>query len=193
MPRSTQRAERDTDEYVSFDRLVAEHYETEPQALVRAEFAGRSDVGKVRPNNEDQYLVVRRRRERDLICSSVPGELLIDHRQHAYTAVVADGVGGHSFGELASLLALRIGWELGGNEVKWTLKSNPQEIADLRQKAHLFIQLIHRGLRAEGGANPRLRGMGTTLTLTYSIGPELFVIHVGDSRAYLLRDGDSPS
>lgn len=189
MDRETVRVDTGTEEFPSFERLVSQHYEREPQQTVRATFAARSDSGRVRANNEDQYLVVRRRRERDLICSSVPPELLIDHRQHAYTAAVADGIGGHRFGELASLLAVRVGWDLGGNEVKWAVKMNPAEVEDLKQKATVFVQLIHRALRAEGAANPRLRGMGTTLTLTYSIGPSLFVLHVGDSRAYLHRGG----
>ncbi|QDV33080.1 PP2C family protein-serine/threonine phosphatase [Tautonia plasticadhaerens] len=183
------RALTDTDEFLPFGRLVDLHYEAEPRQLVRAEFAARTDVGKVREVNEDQYLVVRRRRERDLVCSSVPVELLIDQRQHAYTAAVADGIGGHRFGDLASLLAVRVGWELGANEIKWTIKTNPKEVDDLKQKATIFMQLIHRALKDEARDNPRLHGMGTTLTLCQSVGPSLFVVHVGDSRAYLHRDG----
>ncbi|RUL88100.1 PP2C family protein-serine/threonine phosphatase [Tautonia sociabilis] len=177
----------DTDEYLPINRLAGLYYESEPAQLVRAEFAGKSDPGKVREINEDQFLVVRRRRERDLVTSSIPGELLIDHRQHAYTAAVADGIGGHRFGDLASLLAMLVGWELGGHEIKWTLKTNPREIEDWKQKATVFMQLIHRALRDESRANPRLHGMGTTLTLCQSVGPSLGVVHVGDSRAYIYR------
>lgn len=181
----------DPDEFLSFGRLVDQHYEPEPRQAVRAEFAARTDVGKVREVNEDQYAVVRRRRERDLICSSVPGELLIDQQQHAYTAVVADGIGGRRFGELASLMAVMVAWELGGDEIKWTLKTNPREVEDLKQKANVFMQLIHRAVKAEARESPRLHGMGTTLTVCQSVGPSLFVAHVGDSRAYLKRGGET--
>jgi protein phosphatase len=179
----------ETDEFIPFRKLVEQYYEAEPRRLVVAEFAGRTDVGKVRENNEDQFLVVRRRRERDILCSSVPEELLLDHRQHAYTALVADGLGGHRFGDLASLLAVRVGWELGGKEIKWTIKTNRNEVEDLKQKATVFMQLIHQALKAEVDMNPRLHGMGTTLTLCQSVGPSVFVVHVGDSRAYLYRNG----
>ena len=50
-------------------------------------------------------------------------------------------------------------------------------------------ELLDESLQAEIRDNPRLAGMGTTLTLCYTTGPNLFTIHVGDSRAYLHRGG----
>jgi PPM family protein phosphatase len=69
------------------------------------------------------------------------------------------------------------------------MKMNDREVEELRQKAETFFQLIDDALHAEARESPRLAGMGTTLTICYSTGPELFVMHVGDSRAYLCRDG----
>src|SRR5262249_25935949 len=120
----------DTAEYVTLDDLVGRFYEVEPRARVVAEFGARSHPGEVRESNEDSYLVVRRRRERDVLLSSVPVELLAQPEQAAYSLAVADGMGGHAFGELASLLALRTAWELGEGEVKWPLKVNDREAAE---------------------------------------------------------------
>jgi hypothetical protein len=107
----------DTAEYLALDELFAQFFETEPRCVVRAEFGARSHPGKVREHNEDSYLVVRRRRERDVLLSSIPVELLPQVEQVAYSLCIADGMGGEAFGELASLLALRTGWEMGAGEV----------------------------------------------------------------------------
>jgi PPM family protein phosphatase len=180
----------ETDEYLAFDELVCRFYELEPRRPVRTEFGAMTHAGNVRENNEDNYLVTCRRRERDVLLSSLPVELLPHPEQTAYVMAVADGMGGHAFGDLASYLALRTGWDLGEGEVKWAVKMNEHEAHDLERKAHVFFRLIHRTLHAAAAEQPRLQGMGTTLTICYTTGPELFVMHAGDSRAYLsTRDG----
>lgn len=183
-------AEVDTAEYMTFDELAARYYEDEPRTTTEAEFGARTHPGKVREANEDHYLVVRRRRVRDVILTSLPPELLHQPEQATYTLCVADGLGGHAFGEMASFLALRTGWELGAGEVKWSVKMNDRESSEMMKKADVFFRLIDRTLRDVGEEQPRLRNMGTTLTVCYVTGPELFVIHAGDSRAYLYRDGN---
>jgi len=179
----------DTGEFVAEDRGGGAYYESEPRLRVRVEFAGRSHPGKVRENNEDHYLASRRYRGREILGTSLPVETLDTAEDHAYAFSVADGMGGACFGEIASQLALQTGWELGGNEIKWAVKMNDREEEELRRKAEVFFTLIDDALQNEARANPRLAGMGTTLTLCYSTGPELFVMHAGDSRAYLFRDG----
>ncbi len=179
----------DTSEYeIPVMNPPSRFWELEPRDRVRLEVAGRSDPGKVRPSNEDNFLAVKRYRGRELLATSLPENMLEASEDFAYTMAVADGMGGHEFGELASLLALRTGWELGGDEIKWTVKVNDREETELRQKADIFFQLIHKALHDVARESPRVRGMGTTLTLCYSTGPELFVMHAGDSRAYLFRD-----
>jgi PPM family protein phosphatase len=69
------------------------------------------------------------------------------------------------------------------------VRVNDREIEELKKKAEVFCGLIDESLHAEIRENPKLTGMGTTLTLCYSAGPNLFTIHVGDSRAYRYRDG----
>ena len=177
----------DTPEPFTFDELVHRYYENEPRRNVLAEFGAATDPGKVRPVNEDHYLIVRRRRLREVIRTSLPVELLSQPEQSAFTLAVADGMGGHAFGEIASFLALKTGWDLGGGEVKWTVKVNEQESDDLKKKAAVFFQLIDKSLHEAVAGQPRLAGMGTTLTIAYVTGPELFVMHAGDSRVYLYR------
>jgi serine/threonine protein phosphatase PrpC len=176
----------DTAEYGPFEQQVSKFYESEPRTHVRVEVSGKSHPGLVRPNTEEQYLAVRRYRGREILVSSMAG-LIESEEDYAYTLAVADGMGGQKFGELASLLAMKTGWELGTDEIKWTVKLNDREVEELRQKAEVFCRLIDESLQTEIENNPRLAGMGTTLTLCYTTGPNLFTIHVGDSRAYLYR------
>jgi protein phosphatase len=134
-------------------------------------------------------VAVQRYRGRRVLLTSLPEEILDTTEDHAYAFAVADGMGGGKFGDLASLLAIRTGWELGAGEIKWPMKMNEREIEELHQKAETFFQLIEEAIQSEIREFPRLAGMGTTLTVCYSTGAELFVMHAGDSRAYLYRDG----
>ena len=179
----------DTGDYANPENEVSRYFTEAPRQRVRVIVAGKSDQGKVRTTNEDNYLAVKRYRGREVLATSLASDMLQSEDDYAYTFAVADGMGGRDFGELASLLALRTGWELGGDEIKWTVKVNDREEEEFRHKSEIFFQLIHRTLHEAVLDNPKLRGMGTTLTICYSTGPELFVVHAGDSRAYLHREG----
>ena len=133
---------------------LSRFYEIEPRARARAVVAGRSHPGKVRPNNEDNYLAVRRYRGRDVLATSLLAESLDEPEDEAYALAVADGMGGHNFGELASLLAVRTGWELGGSEIKWPMKVNDREADDLQQKAAALFQLIDDAIRRDARVAP---------------------------------------
>jgi protein phosphatase len=189
MGNDTTRDLEDTAYDLRVDPAVAWHYELEPRVRTEVAVAGRTHPGHVRPNNEDNFLAVRRHRGREILASSLPAELFPTADDHAFAFAVADGMGGKKFGEIASFLAMRAGFELGAAEIKWPMKMNEREATELRQKAETLYGLINEALRAEVRESPALAGMGTTLTIAYSTGPELFVAHAGDSRAYLYRDG----
>ena len=168
--------------------LISKYFAPSPPP-VRIELGASTHPGKKRPNNEDHYLVVRRRRSRTVLASNLPEGSLPPSNEDAYVMSLADGMGGEAFGELASKMALRTGWDLGLSEVKWTLKVGEQEIKELQEKAELYFHLIDKALIQQSRMNPETAGMGTTLTVAYTIGGDAFIFHVGDSRAYLIRDG----
>jgi protein phosphatase len=146
-------------------------------------------MGHIRKTNEDHYAVVKRSRIREILSTNLPTSLLPGAEQSSYVMAVADGMGGAAFGEIASMLALHFGWTLGFDEVKWNIKVDPAELDDLEDKFKVMLEKIDARLIARMNQEPRTRGMGTTLTAAYTIGFEAVIGHVGDSRAYLIRDG----
>ncbi len=151
---------------------------------VRVLVGAASHVGKVRQNNEDQYAVIRRRRSREALMTSLPSGVLFEDEEEAYILLVADGMGGAAFGEVASELAVRTIWELEASMGSWPDKVDDNSANRLQEDVDDFIQLIHRRIRQRAREQPELVGMGTTLTAVISIGLDVFVVHVGDSRAY---------
>lgn len=153
------------------------------------EFGAASHVGLRRPNNEDHYAVVQRTRTRRILLTNVEAPGLVLPDDDAYSMIVADGMGGHGFGELASELVLRIGWELAGAAPFWVMKFDPGLIDRIREKIAAYGRQIQQELRDYAAASPELAGMGTTWTCAYLMGRDAIIAHVGDSRAYLFRDG----
>ena len=108
------------DLYLSSDleKLAAKHFGPGGPRM-RVTFGAHSHVGNVCTNNEDHYGVVRRHRSRDILFTNLPADFLPQSCDEAFTMIVADGMGGAAFGELASMLALRTAWELTTNAFNW--------------------------------------------------------------------------
>jgi len=124
-----------------------------------------SDVGRKRDHNEDSFL-----------CNDELG-----------LYAVADGMGGHLGGERASRIAV----EVFEKETKARLPA-PSDAADplaLEQALGDAASLASQAIYESAQKIPELAGMGTTLTGLLFRGSSLTLCHVGDSRAYLLRDG----
>lgn len=166
---------------------------TEPprpfSALVEVDVAALSDRGKVRSKNEDHFLVARGTRSFETVLSNLPADEVPDHfNEVVHGLVVADGMGGMAAGEVASRLAIRTLINLILHVPDWIMRVDEEKFADeaLRRAAERYKE-VDAFLKAQGEAKPRLAGMGTTMTLARIVGADLFLTHVGDSRAYLYR------
>lgn len=166
-----------------------------PPSRVTADVAACSHVGNVREQNEDSYAIYRMGRFLDRVASNVPEDVFGSVREDsAWLYAVADGLGGHSAGEVASRTALVSMMQMILRAPRWALRlddpaTRETDIAALFRRVRGYLQGVHEALKAHAASDKTLEGMGTTLTSAYSVGNDLFVVHVGDSRAYLLRGG----
>jgi protein phosphatase len=156
----------------------------------RIEFAAVSDVGLVRPNNEDHYLICRLSKNLQVLDTNLPEQANDQHcERDGYLLLVADGMGGVAAGEHASATAARWVKRHVMDTSKWFFSLNdPDEGVRIRLLRE-SLEGLDRELIEEARRDPSLLGMGTTLTAAGIVDGEAFVVHVGDSRFYLLRDG----
>jgi serine/threonine protein phosphatase PrpC len=150
---------------------------------------GLTDIGRKRDVNEDHFLIATLSKSMQVhrtsldrqagaeLCSSAHGKLLL----------VADGIGGHVAGERASELAINTMSQYVLNILPWFYRLYGEDEADLYDELRLAMQKCEAVIDAESGAVPEHDGMGTTLTMAYVLWPNMYVIHVGDSRCYVLR------
>jgi protein phosphatase len=158
-----------------------------PDAKVRAAFGAMTHVGKVRANNEDQFLVARVSKVLEVLATSLPDGNHSLPDQEGFLLLVADGIGGAGGGEHASALAVEEAKTHIMRTAKWFFRlDDPDEEVRLRN-LRATLEGLDRRLVEEAEADPSMRGMGTTLTAACTIGAEAFFVHVGDSRAYLFR------
>lgn len=155
----------------------------------QVEFGAISHLGNIRRNNEDHFAVIRRKRSREVLLTNMPPEDLSLQDDESYVMVVADGMGGAAFGELASRLALKTADELVGNAGHWITQLYDAETRETQDRIQAYTDVIHQTLLDYGHSNPRLSGMGTTLTCAHVLGADVIIAHVGDSRAYHFHDG----
>jgi serine/threonine protein phosphatase PrpC len=118
--------------------------------------AGATDIGRKRKTNQDS------------IC--------LDHDHYFYA--VADGMGGHNGGDIASQLSVKV--------IPEFLKAHPSEEPQLLMKN--MIQEINSAILRKAEEVPDLHGMGTTLSAIQFSGPQLVIGNVGDSRVYMVNN-----
>jgi PPM family protein phosphatase len=107
-----------------------------------------------------------------------------------YVMILADGMGGHAAGELASRLAISTLVSLALDVPDWILKLDSEAApAELERRARDIVRQVGSVIFKKGREDPALKGMGSTLTAARSLGRDLLIVHVGDSRAYLFRAG----
>jgi PPM family protein phosphatase len=156
---------------------------------VQLTYGAATHVGKVRSRNEDHFAITRRKRTREILATNVPlhGVALPD--DEAYMLVVADGVGGEGFGDLASQLAVRAGWDSASRAASWLMRIEGVDDKEIRQQMVAMAQAIQQAFLAHCHENPQLTGMATTWTCAYIMGWDAIISHVGDSRAYHCHGG----
>ncbi|MBN8226444.1 Stp1/IreP family PP2C-type Ser/Thr phosphatase [Corallococcus macrosporus] len=138
---------------------------------MRIEVAGSTHVGMKRNHNEDNYLVLT---EENLVC-------------------VADGMGGHSSGEIASRIAVD---ELGeffrmtskDQDATWPFKMDKQRNYD-ENRLSTGIKLANARIFERATTDSKYKGMGTTIVSVHFADSAAYVGHVGDSRVYFFRGG----
>lgn len=177
----------DTTEF-RIDTETQKQFERKRSPPPQLQVAGLSDRGKVRETNEDHFLIARRRRETTVISTNLRAEEYVNTLDDLFVLAVADGLGGHSHGELASAMALRASVAKTG--ASWLIETAEQGLTDLTKRFETGARAIHDLILAHSRRDPQTRGMASTLTVAVVNGYDVFIGHVGDSRAYLLRGGN---
>jgi len=160
-------------------------------SLVRIDVSAQSHPGYRRPNNEDHFFVTRLGRTLQTLITSLPaGDVPEFTEEVNYVMIVADGMGGHAAGEIASRMAISALVSIALDVPDWIFKVDEEHAQEIERRARTRVQEVGALLVERGERDAALRGMGTTLTAVRSFGRDLLITHVGDSRAYLLRAGD---
>jgi protein phosphatase len=160
-----------------------------PGQGIVVDIAGLTDRGRVRANNEDCFLAVEFGRHLHILGTSLTDEDASPFDQGGYGMVVADGVGGHAAGEVASRTAVSGLLRMVEMTPDWIMSMRDDHANQVMERMEQRFQHVADELGIMAELSPELSGMATTMTLAVSLGPELLIAHVGDSRAYLLRDG----
>ncbi|MEO8194244.1 MAG: protein phosphatase 2C domain-containing protein [Gemmatimonadales bacterium] len=149
---------------------------------------GITDKGKVRENNQDNFLIVEIRKSIDVQHSSLSADALKNRfgAAQGHLFVVADGVGGGPAGEMASEGAVAALLKYAGEAVGCFNSFSAAKEHELFETLEQTVRGVHEKLRAdhEGKRGP---APATTLTMLLLIWPRAYLVHVGDSRAYVRR------
>jgi serine/threonine protein phosphatase PrpC len=146
---------------------------------------GRTDVGRTREHNEDAFVVADLTRGNATLQPEVRTHVVGDR---GTLFMVADGMGGAAAGEIASAMAIEVVMRelteaLGGADAP-----TEEEFATAIKRATAAANAQIHGFALD---HPEYRGMGTTATVAGVLGSSVYLAQVGDSRAYLVRDGVS--
>ena len=152
---------------------------------------GRTDVGCIRESNQDQFLIAD-------LCKSI----VIHHSSLGYDEqtqfsggsraklfIVADGMGGHTGGERASWMAVEGVIQYLLTNLHWPITCAASHEAHFFKGLNAALEYSQDQIRYAADMCPEQGKMGTTLTMAWVVWPTVYLIHVGDSRAYLYRNG----
>jgi serine/threonine protein phosphatase PrpC len=156
---------------------------------VAVTFGAVTDRGKVRDNNEDHFLIARLSKSMRVCKTSLPAETETQFsEEEGHLIVIADGMGGAAAGEHASALAVGSVERCVLNTLKWFLHQSADDQHHLMTELRQCLESADKTVMERARSVREFDGMGTTLTMAYSVAADLFIVHAGDSRAYLFRD-----
>jgi protein phosphatase len=152
---------------------------------------GLTHPGKVREENEDQFLLCTVHPQVQVHATSLPSsEVLASTAERLATIMlVADGVGGSAAGSRASRIATEAVTRYVASSLRCYQSSSSAPDGDFEDTLRAAAMDAHATVRGEAEAIPDERGMATTLSLGIVVWPWLYVVQVGDSRCYLYQDG----
>ena len=153
---------------------------------------GLTDQGKVRRNNEDQFLIASLHKVMKIEHTSLPedAQKRFESTAMARLLLVADGAGGHEAGEVASGLAIETVASYVTHSMKCFYQLDSPLESDLLSALESSVAKSHAIVQAEAEKSASERGMATTLTVVHILWPRAYLVQVGDSRCYRLRDGE---
>jgi PPM family protein phosphatase len=153
---------------------------------------GVTHPGKVRKENQDHFLLCSLRKQLVVRLSSIPEAegLTTESDRLASLAMVADGVGGSARGEMASRVAVQAVTRYVTRAMRCYYGSMPEDDEDLSPALEESARQCHAEVVRRGEQDFEVRGMATTLTLYLGVWPRGYLLQVGDSRCYLLRNGE---
>ncbi len=169
--------------------LAAAKYFVDRSPELAYEFGAASHPGLKRADNQDHYLVLRRIRNQQLLLTNMPTNELVFAPDETFGMAVADGMGGGGRGELASRLAIREGWELAGRASSWVMKLRDLNTNELTERVEAFVYMMQQAFVHEFENNPHFLNSGTTWTSAYLVSSFAILAQIGDSPAFLWRDG----
>ena len=164
-----------------------------PRSTLGMRSFGMTDRGTVRESNEDQFLVATLSKSVVIDQSSLPNSLIEHPAEKGHIFLVADGFGGAPAGEQASALAIESIEDYLAHTLKWFFRMKGPETEKVLAEFQDALRQADARVFEEMSEHPEYSGMGTTLTLAYSLGSTLFVAHAGDSRCYLFRARRKPA
>ena len=144
---------------------------------------GRTDVGRTREHNEDAFVVADLTTNRATLHPDVRTHI---SGERGSLFMVADGMGGAAAGEIASAMAVDV--VLRELERRW-FKASHHDPAAFARALKQATAAANVEINAFATQHPEYRGMGTTATIAGLLGDTLYLAQVGDSRAYLIREG----
>jgi serine/threonine protein phosphatase PrpC len=151
---------------------------------------GVSDPGRVRPSNEDRFAIVELTRTLCVHQTNLPQKKAQYSSHRGHVLLVADGMGGHQAGEVASSLTVETIEDFLLNTLKRFSDLQVTEEQSALKELQSALRQADARIFEETARHPEWRGMGTTLTLAFATNWKLFVAHAGDSRCYLFSKNE---